>query len=92
MIKIVQIARRAAIVRKFYQRMGNVKGPSVVSKVIVAFVLPIVVFIFSLVGFGKLLGNKIDSPKLATVAIFALSVIVTLIFVWISSLLSKKLK
>ncbi len=78
--------------KQIYQKMGDVKGPSVIMKVIVAFVLPIVVFIFSLAGFGKLLGDKIESAKLATAAVFALSLIITLIYIWISSLISKKLK
>ena len=75
--------------KQIYQKMGDVEGPSVVSKVIVAFVLPIVVFIFSLAGFGKLLGDKITSAKLATAIIFALSLIVTLIYIWIVNLVRK---
>ena len=75
--------------KQIYQKMGDVKGPSVVSKVIFAFVLPIAVFIFSLAGFGKLLGNKIDRPKLATAVIFTLSLVVTLIFILIVNLIIK---
>ena len=72
--------------KQIYQKMGDIQGPSVVSKVIVAFVLPIVVFIFSLAGFGKLLGDKIDSPKLATAAVFAMALILTLVYIWIVKL------
>ena len=69
--------------KQIYQKMGDAQGPSVVSKVIVAFVLSIVVFIFSLVVFGKLLGDKITGAKLATAIVFALSLIVTLIYIFL---------
>ena len=37
-----------------YHQLGNIKGPSVVVKVVVAFLLPLVVFIFSLAAFQHL--------------------------------------
>lgn len=41
------------------RKLGNVKGPSVALKVIVAFLLPLVVFIVSLAVFERVFANRI---------------------------------
>ena len=38
-----------------YQRLGRTKGPSVISKVLLAFVLPLLIFIISLILAGYIL-------------------------------------
>lgn len=58
--------------RDAYETLGRSDAPSVVGKVIIAFLLPIGVFAGLLVGFDKLLPASIP-PKIRTLAIFALS-------------------
>ena len=52
--------------RQVYTKLGKSKGPSIAMKAIVAFLLPIVVFIASLVLFEKLLENLIMTKHLRT--------------------------
>lgn len=51
-----------------YKQIGQAQGPSVVWKAIVAFLLPIVVFIIVLAVSERLLYNIIGSEKLRTIA------------------------
>ena len=67
-----------------YEQLGRQGGPSVVWRVIVAFMLPIAVFIASLALFGKIFEGTIVSEKqriglsfLSSVAVTFISVIIT---------------
>ena len=77
-----------------YRRLGEVEGPSVVFKVLVAFVVPILVFIGSLMVFEPILARFINSQRLLTIAnfLFALSVtfVIMLIFKFINKLVKHK--
>lgn len=66
-----------------YQQLGQDKGPSVVAKVIKAFLLPIAVFISGLVLFDKLLSNVIQGQRIRTAVVFLLSAGVSFIFILI---------
>ena len=67
--------------QKVYQQLGDIKGPSVVIKVVVAFMLPLVVFIVSLAIFNKILSGFEMTADLQTVFSLAASLLVT--FIWI---------
>jgi hypothetical protein len=64
-----------------YQKLGGSKGPSVAAKVIIAFGLPIVVFIIFLAIFEKALAEKIISANLKTALIFLFALTGTLIYI-----------
>ncbi len=64
-----------------YQQLGQQAGPSVVVKVIKAFLLPIAVFIGGLVLFDKLLADVIQSQRILKAVVFPLSAGVSLVFV-----------
>ena len=69
---------------RIYQQLGNIQGPSVVIKVIVAFLLPLVVFIVSLAVFSQhqfFVKNWRWMEELRTVLSFLMALLVT--FVWI---------
>jgi hypothetical protein len=66
-----------------YEQLGQGKGPSVIAKVIKAFLLPIAVFIAGLALFDKLLADAIQGQKIRTAAVFLLSAAVSFIFVLI---------
>jgi len=59
--------------RELYRRLGDSKSPSIVLKVIVAFLLPIVVFIGALAILQKILENAVTSRPLQTALSFLLA-------------------
>jgi hypothetical protein len=60
--------------RQVYERLGRAEGPSVVSKVLAAFLLPLVVFIVSLAAFERIIGRVVARKGLQTAlgVVFAL--------------------
>jgi len=56
--------------REIYRQLGNAEGPSVFCRVVVAFLLPIVVFISVLAVFEETLAGVIDSKVLRTICGF----------------------
>jgi hypothetical protein len=75
--------------KKMYEQLGKTEGPSVVWKVIAAFLLPILVFIAGLIFFDWLLAKKIESSWLRTLLDFFFSLIVTFIGILIIKLTCK---
>ena len=63
--------------QKVYRQLGGIKGPSVVSKVVVAFLLPLVVFIVALAAFEGILARAIDNREAQTAISFLLALSVT---------------
>jgi len=61
--------------RDLYRKLGADKGPSIVRKVLAAFVLPIIVFIAALAISEKLLAAAIDSASTRTAADLAIAVL-----------------
>jgi uncharacterized membrane protein len=68
--------------KDIYRKLGNGKGPSVV-KVIVAFLLPIVVFIVSLAVFEKVFARVVDAKRLQTAFSFIAAFVATFVFILI---------
>ena len=64
-----------------YQQLGRAKGPSVLGKVLLAFVLPLLLFICSLILVEYLLSTFTDSAGLRTFSAFLAALVVTAIFV-----------
>jgi hypothetical protein len=52
--------------KKVYEQLGAMKGPSVVVKVVLAFLLPLVIFIASLAAFGEIFAGATDSQPAQT--------------------------
>lgn len=65
--------------QKVYQQLGDIEGPSVVIKVIVAFLLPLVVFIVSLAVFQESFGNAISSKRMQTALSLLSALLVTFV-------------
>lgn len=66
-----------------YRQLGNIKSPSIAFKVVLAFLLPIVVFILSLMAFEKILAGAIDRAELQTALSALLALAVTLVYILI---------
>lgn len=62
-----------------YEQLGRQGGPSVVWKVVVAFMLPIAVFIVSLAIFGKIFEGVIEGEKQRIGLSFISSAVITFI-------------
>ena len=71
--------------------MGKAQGPSVVFKVVVAFLLPLVVFIASLAAFEGILANAIDSKETQTALNFLLALSVSFICILIIKTINGRL-
>ncbi len=71
-----------------YQRMGHSKAPPVTRKILVAFVLPMLVFVVCLAGVQHWMGH--EHPKLTMLAGFSISIAVTLLFVWLTKQWARK--
>ena len=63
-----------------FKKLGNTEGPNVTRPVILAFLVPILVFIATLAGANKLLQDRIEGKTLIAVT-FAAALATTLIAV-----------
>ena len=76
--------------QKVYQHLGSVRGPSVVVKVIMAFLLPLVVFIGCLAVFQQFLGKALNIKELNTFLSFLLAISVTFSMMLIIKVLQRQ--
>jgi uncharacterized integral membrane protein len=60
-----------------YKALGCVKGPSVVSKVVMAFLLPLLVFIIALSVSQKIIAEYLDAQHWQTIISFTIAMLVT---------------
>ena len=67
--------------QKVYQKLGDVEGPSIAFRAIVAFLLPMMVFIVSLAIFEKIFARFEIAADLQTVFGVVVSLSVTLVLV-----------
>ena len=83
--------------QEIYCKVGGSKGPSIFRKVVVAFLLPMLVFIVSLAVSGKILTKAGDdsfrlSDGLQTFLSFCIALLITVIFIIIVKLLEKLIR
>lgn len=78
--------------QKVYQQLGNVKGPSFVSQVIIAFLLPVVVFIVSLAVFEKIFTGAVNGKELRTVLSFLMALLMTFVCILIVQVINRQLR
>lgn len=77
--------------RQAYDKMGKANGPNVACKAIVAFLVPIVVFIGVLAGSQRLLESRLEDRGL-TIVSFLLAACVTLLVVVVIRAISGPIK
>ncbi len=77
--------------QKVYEQLGKSEGPSVVSKVVLVFLLPLVVFIVSLAVFGWILAWAIEAEGLRTAVSVLPAFLVTLVVVLIIKVVNRRL-
>ena len=76
--------------QKVYQQLGKAEGPSVVSKVVFAFLLPLVVFIAALAASEKILAGIINSKEVRTVLNLLLALLVTAVCILIIKVIGRQ--
>jgi ABC-type sulfate transport system permease component len=75
---------------KIYHQLGNTKGPSVVFKVIIALLLPLVVFIISLAIFEEIFAKTISSQPVHTALSMVSALSVTFSCTLITRVINKR--
>jgi hypothetical protein len=73
-----------------YQQLGQAKGPSVVGKVLLAFVLPLLLFIGSLILTEYILSAFMTAGASKTFVAFLAASAVTIVFVQLIRIFTKK--
>jgi hypothetical protein len=73
-----------------YQQLGQSKSPSIVGKALLAFVLPLLVFIASLVLAGYLVSIFINESRMSTFYAFLIAAALTIVFVQLTRILTRK--
>jgi hypothetical protein len=74
--------------KEVYKQLGECKAPNVLTKVILAFLLPLILFIFSIVLGDRLLIEKLKSEKAANLAAFGAAIAVVFLYLIILKLLN----
>ena len=69
--------------------MGDSPGPCVALKSILAFLLPLIVFIVSLAVFERVLAGEIATEQMQTALSFVLALLVTFVCVLITRVINK---
>lgn len=77
--------------REIYGKLGNAEGPSLTLTVVVAFLVPILVFIVSLGVLEKVLGWVTERAALRTAASLSGAVIVTLAWILTVRVIDRRL-
>ena len=88
--KICEDCKQKHDCQEIYQQLGDVQGPSVAVKVIVAFLLPLVVFIVTLAIFDKILSGFEMTADLQTVFSVAASLLITFICILIVRVVNRR--
>lgn len=73
-----------------YQQLGQAKGPSVVGKVLLAFVFPIVIFIGAIILAEYLLSGLMTEGGMKTFISFLAALIVTVVLVQLIRVFTRK--
>ena len=77
--------------KEVYQQLGKADSSSVVFKVVIAFLVPLVVFIAALAAFEVILANTINTKQLQTALSFLLALSMAFAVVLVIKTINKKL-
>ena len=70
-----------------YERLGKTEGPSVVKKVVLAFLLPLVVFVASLAVFERVLLAVVSAGQTRSALSFALALLLTFVCILLAKVI-----
>ena len=75
---------------KVYEQFGKIEGPSIVGKVVLAFLLPLLVFTVSLAIFEEMVSAILSDGQSQSALSFALALLLTFICILLTKLISRK--
>lgn len=78
--------------QKVYEQLGHSDGSSIALRVVIAFLLPIVIFIIFLAISDKIFSGIDINERFRTVLSFLLSLLVTFIYLLFAKFLDKRLE
>jgi len=76
---------------KAYEQLGKIEGPSIVKRVVLAFVLPLAVFIGSLAVLDRIFSGVVSGGQLRSVLSFASALLLTFGCILLTKVISGKL-
>jgi uncharacterized membrane protein len=76
--------------QEIYQQLGKSQGPPVAFKAVIAFLLPLLIFIASLAAFEGILARITDIKELRIALDFLLALLVTFAAILIIKVISKR--
>ena len=77
--------------QRVYEQLGNTSGPSVALKAVLAFLLPLIVFIVSLAVFERVIAGTINNGRLQITLSLLLARLATFICILITRVINRKL-
>lgn len=77
--------------QEVFQQLGNAQGQSVVFEVIIAFLLPLVVFIVSLAAYERIFAYTINIKQLQTALGFLMALLTTFACILIIRVINRQL-
>ena len=90
--KFCQSCKQSKNCRSIYQQLGNLKGSSVLLRVIFAFLVPLLVFIAALAVFQEILPAVIENKATQTAVSYIAAVIIALAAALIAKLICGRMK
>lgn len=76
---------------RVYEQLGNTQGPSIVRKVVLAFLLPLVVFTISLAILEKIFSEVINTGQIQSVLSLVLALLVTFVCILLTKVINRRL-
>ena len=73
-----------------YEQLGRIEGPSIVKKVVLAFLLPMVVFVVSLAVFERMFSKMISAGQARSALSFASAVSLTLVCILLTKAVNRQ--
>ena len=77
--------------QEVYRKLGNIKGTSLALKFVVAFLLPILIFIVSLFVFERIFERVTHTKGLQTLVSFLTAFLVTFGFILIIAIITRRI-
>lgn len=76
---------------KVYEQLGNTEAPSIVRKVVLAFLLPLIVFTISLAILEKIFSEVISGGQIKSACSLVLALLVTFVFILLAQVINRRL-
>jgi len=73
-----------------YEQLGKIEGPSIVKKVVLAFLLPLVFFVASLAIFERIFSGVISTGQVRSALSFASALLLTFVCILLTKVIDRQ--